>query len=132
MTGYVRSKGYNFSGNQIAKSLRRVNPTDHARRTADIVRRQNPVPYQALYHGHKLHCDQNEKLVMYGCILYALNGGHSSKVIRLFGMPKKNAMVIYSHFRYIEMIYLLVRINYNLSADLSFECVKKGRQLKRE
>jgi len=26
----------------------------------------NPVPYHADYFGHKLHIDQNEKLVMYG------------------------------------------------------------------
>lgn len=99
MTGYVHSKGYNLSGNQVALSLSRVNPTDHARRRSDTVRRQNPVPYQALYYGHKLHCDQNEKLAMYGCMLYAFNDGHSSKIVRLFCMPKKNALVIYYQFR---------------------------------
>ena len=25
----------------------------------------NPIPYKADYPGHKLHIDQNEKLVMY-------------------------------------------------------------------
>ena len=65
MTGYVRNKGLPLSGKQVAKSLRRVNPADHARRREDTVRRRNPVPYNALYYGNKLHCDQNEKL---GCM----------------------------------------------------------------
>ncbi|KAK3752260.1 hypothetical protein QZH41_018663, partial [Actinostola sp. cb2023] len=121
MTGYVRSKGYSFSGNQVAMSLRRVNPTDHARRRADTVRRQNPVPYSALYYGHKLHCDQNEKLAMYGCTLYAFNDGHSSKIVRLFCMPKKNALVIYSHFRDVlikEGIWDTVRVDHGTEACL--------------
>ena len=32
MNGYVRSKGLTLSGNQVSKSLRRVNPVSHARR----------------------------------------------------------------------------------------------------
>ena len=89
MTGYVRSKGLPLSGKQVAKSLRRVNPADHARRREDTVRRRNPVPYNALYYGNKLHFDQNEKLGMYGCTFYALSDGCSSRIIKLFSMPKK-------------------------------------------
>ena len=40
----------------------KVNPTDHERRRADTVRVRNPIPYNAAHYGHKLHCDQNEKL----------------------------------------------------------------------
>jgi hypothetical protein len=99
MTGYVRSKGFHLSTNQVSKSLRRVNPVDHARRREDTVRRRNPVPYYAPYYGNKLHCDQNEKLAMYGCTFFAFNDGCSSKIVKLFCMPKKNAVVIYSQFR---------------------------------
>ena len=102
MTGYVRSKGLPLSGKQVAKSLRRVNPADHARRREDTVRRRNPVPYNALYYGNKLHCDQNEKLGMYGCTFYALSDGCSSRIIKLFSMPKKNAVIIYAHFRFVK------------------------------
>ena len=55
MTGYVRSKGLTLSGKQVSKSLRRVNPINHARRREDTVRRRNLVPYEAPYHGNKLH-----------------------------------------------------------------------------
>ena len=99
MTGYIRSKGFSLSSSQVSKSLRRVNPVSHSRRREDTVRRQNPVPYYAPYYGNKLHCDQNEKLVMYGCTFFAMNDGCSSRIIKLFSMPRKNAVIIYSHFR---------------------------------
>ena len=91
MTGYVRSKGLGLSGNQVSKSLRRVNPVNHSRRREDTVRRQNPVPYYAPYFGNKLHCYQNEKFAMYGCTFFAMSDGCSSKIVKLFSMPKKNA-----------------------------------------
>lgn len=104
MTGYVRSKGLGLRGNQVSKSLRRVNPVNHSRRREDTVRRQNPVPYYAPYFGNKLHCDQNEKLAMYGCTFFAMSDGCSSKIVKLFSMPKKNAMIIYSHFRLVLLL----------------------------
>ena len=55
-----------LSRSQSRKSLQRINPTDHERRRADTIRVRNPIPYNAAYYGHKLHCDQNEKLSMYG------------------------------------------------------------------
>ena len=108
MTGYVRSKGLGLSGNQVSKSLRRVNPVNHSRRREDTVRRQNPVPYYAPYFGNKLHCDQNEKLAMYGCTFFAMSDGCSSKIVKLFSMPKKNAVIIYSHFRLVLFIVIPV------------------------
>ena len=100
MSGYVRSKGLTLSGKQVSKSLRRVNPVIHARRREDTVRSRNPVPYYPPYHRNKLHCDQNEKLGMYGCTFYALSDGYSARIIKLFSMPKKNAVIIYAHFRF--------------------------------
>ena len=68
MAGYIPSKGQVLiSRSKIRKSLQRNNTTDHERRRADTVRVRNPVPYNAAYYGHKLHCDQNEKLSRYGC-----------------------------------------------------------------
>ena len=56
------------------------------------------------YFGNKLHCDQNEKLAMYGCTFFAMSDGCSSKIVKLFSMPKKNAVIIYSHFRLVLFI----------------------------
>ena len=102
MTGSDRSKGLALSGKQMSKSLRPVNLVNHAKRREDTARRTNPVPYYAPYYGNKLHCDQNEKLGMYGCTFYALSDGCSSRIIRLFSMPKKNAVIIYAHFRFVD------------------------------
>ena len=101
MTGHVRSKGLILSGKQLSKSLRQVNSVNHERRREDTVRRRNPVPYYAPYYGNKLRCYQNEKLGMYGCTFYALSDGCSSGIIRLFSMPKKNAVIIYAYFRFV-------------------------------
>ena len=73
MAGYIRSKGQVLNRSQIRESLQRqrINPTDHERRRADTVRVRNAIPYNAAYYGHKLHCDQKEKLSRYGCKLFA-------------------------------------------------------------
>ena len=55
MAGYIRSKG------QVRNHFKGLT-TDHERKRADTVRVRNPIPYNAAYYGHKLHCDQNEKL----------------------------------------------------------------------
>ena len=72
MAGYIRSKGQVLNRSQIHELLQRqrINPTDHQRRRADTVRVRNPIPYNAAYYGHKLHCDQNEKLSRC-CTLFA-------------------------------------------------------------
>ena len=84
-----------------------MNPVNHARRREDTVRRRNPVPYYASYHGIKLHCDQNEKLAMYGCTFCAFSDGCSSRIVKLFSMPKKNAVIVYAHFRFVDCSHLV-------------------------
>ena len=49
-------------------------------------RNLNPVPYHATYMGHKMHMDQNEKLVMFG-VTHVM--GHSKKVVGHCTMPVK-------------------------------------------
>lgn len=45
--------------------------------------------------GHKLHLDQNEKLVMFGVTHVLAVDGYSSKIIANATMPVKNNLVIY-------------------------------------
>ena len=63
MTGLLASQGIGVSQARVGSSLKRTNPLQHQRRTARML---NPHPYFAEYSGHKLHADQNEKLIMYG------------------------------------------------------------------
>ena len=60
-------------------------------------RHTNPVPYYAEYFGHKLHIDQNEKLVMYGVTHICAVDGYSSKIVGFVTMPIKNNLEIYAH-----------------------------------
>lgn len=52
-------------------------------------RNLNPVPYEAEYTGHKLHMNQNEKLVMFGVTHVLAVDGFSKKVVGLATMPVK-------------------------------------------
>ncbi len=56
----------------------------------------NPVPYYAEYFGHKMHIDQNEKLIRYGVTHVAASDGYSGKLLGIVSMPVKNNLLIYS------------------------------------
>ena len=58
----------------------------------------NSVPYQTDYFGHKVHVDQNEKLVMYGVTHICVVDGFSGKIVGFVTMPVKNNIEIYTHF----------------------------------
>jgi len=60
-----------------------------------VTRAVNLIPYRADYFGHKLHIDQNEKLVMYGVTHVAAIDGHSRYILATSTMPIKNNIVIY-------------------------------------
>lgn len=98
MTGLLASQGLRVSQQRVGQSLRRTNPTyQHARRTA-TARRLYPVPYRADYFGHKVHIDQNEKLVMYGVTQVCAVDGFSGRIVGFVTMPVKNNVEIYTHF----------------------------------
>ena len=88
--GTVAFQGLHVSEScQCWASLRTVNPTyQHARRTA-TARQMNPIPYRADYFGHKLHIDQNEKMVVWS--------DTRGKIVGFITMPVKNNIEIYSH-----------------------------------
>ena len=71
MTGLLSS--YNIHANQerVRQSLSRVNPVYHLSRMVGAEQHINPIPYHADYFGHKIHYDQNEKLV--GNYLYLVH-----------------------------------------------------------
>ena len=73
-------------------------------RMSDSARSINAVPYWADYFGHKLHIDQNEKLVMYGASHVTAIDGHSRFVVAATTIPVKNNVITYER---LEIIYLL-------------------------
>ena len=58
-------------------------------------RNLNPSPYYAKYMGHKLHIDQNEKLVMFGVTHVLAIDGFSSMSVAHSTMPVKNNVITY-------------------------------------
>ena len=78
MTGYVRKKyKVAIAEKRVGAALSMVSPWYTAQRRRAV----NPIPYRADYFGHKLHIDQNEKLVMCGVTHVAAIDGHSRFVV---------------------------------------------------
>ena len=93
LKGVLESKGRKISEGRVAATLRRVAPSQYEQRRHDAVDRLNPSPYIALYFGHKLHLDQNEKLGMFGVTHVVAKDGFS-KIVGFPTMPVKNNLAI--------------------------------------
>ncbi|NP_001411522.1 si:ch211-227p7.1 [Danio rerio] len=96
MTGYLSSKGVRASEGRVGDVLRRINLPYHMARYHGS-RNLNPIPYAAEYVGHKLHIDQNEKMVMFGVTHVAAVDGYSRKIVGHSTMPVKNNLTIYQN-----------------------------------
>ena len=104
MCGLLASEGVKVAEGRIGKALQKVNPgyqqahRSHANRHRSHANRHlNPIPYHASYFAHKLHIDQNEKLVMYGVTHICARDGYSGKVVGFISTPVKNNIEIYNH-----------------------------------
>ena len=90
MSGLLSSQGIHVSQQRITESLCNVSlGYQDARRTATACQ-TNPAPYHADYFGHKIHIDQNEKLVMFGVTHVAAVDGFSNMIVGFITMPIKN------------------------------------------
>ena len=96
MTGHIRySRGLKIGVNRVGQALKRVNPQYHQERQTSTNRHFNPIPYYAEYFGHKIHFDQNEKLIHYGVTEVIAVDGYSSFITATSIMALKNNIVIY-------------------------------------
>lgn len=81
--GFLKSKRIDAGDRRVGKALSVVSPLYHVARCANVQRNINPLPYKADYFGHKLHIDQNEKLVTYGLTHVCASDGYSGKLVSL-------------------------------------------------
>ena len=103
LTGLLRSEGIIVGEQRVRTSMRRVTPAYIENRRQRTYRQLNPIPYYAEYCGHKLHIDQNEKLVRFGVTHIAASDGYSGKLMGIVTMPVKNPALIYDElYRYFK------------------------------
>ena len=99
MKGHLSANGLNIAEYRVCESLKRVYPEGNEARRTNTVQRTNPVRYAANYFGHKLHIDQNEKLVSYGVTHIVTHivarDGYSGKIVSFMTLPVKNNVAIY-------------------------------------
>jgi hypothetical protein len=98
MKGYIKSnKGINISERKLKGIMPLLAPINHSMRQSNSHERRNPAVYSARYFGHKIHFDQNEKLVNYGVTYVMARDGYSGKIVGAAIMPRKNNEVIYAN-----------------------------------
>ena len=66
MTGLLASQGIRVGQGRVDESLQRANLSYHHAHRTGRARSMNLMPYHADYFGHKIHVDQNQKLVIFG------------------------------------------------------------------
>ena len=105
LTG-LRFEGIIVGEQRVRYSMRRITPAYIERRRQHTYRQMNPMPYYAEYYGHKLHIDQNEKLVHFGVTHVA---AYSGKLLGIISMPVKNPVLICDDlFRYVFKVDVLL------------------------
>ena len=93
---YIQSKGVLVSEWKLKSALPRMSPLWHNARQQNSHERSNPSIYVARYFGHKLHLDQNKKVVHYGVTYVLARDGFSGKIVGAAVMQRKNNEIIYN------------------------------------
>ena len=67
----------------------------------------NPIPYSSKYFGHKVHIDQNEKLVLFGVTHVCAVDGYSGMIVGFATFLVKNNAIIIWAFIQVSNLYSL-------------------------
>ena len=89
MKGLLATKGLQVSEKIVGASLQRVCCR------GQYINGFNPVRYAANYFGHKIHMDQNEKLIAFGVTHVLAHDGYSGMIVGYMSLPVKNNVAIY-------------------------------------
>ena len=107
LKGYVKAeKRVKVSDCKLRKWMPYISQQGHNSRQSEAQERRNPSIYFARYFGHKLHYDQNEKLVHYGVTYVMARDGFSGKIIGGAVMSRKNNYLVYEMYRNAVLKYV--------------------------
>lgn len=120
LNGLLRSEGVITGEQRLRRAMANVTPAYVQHRQQHTYHQLNPVPYYAEYFGHKLHMDQNEKLVRFGVTHVAASDGYSGKLLGIVSMPVKNNIVIFDE---------LYRYEYNFLRSFVFNIITCNRSI---
>ena len=104
MTCYLAQKDdvHLFVVKKVGRALAEVCLQHDSQRKKNTAKSSNPIPYCADYFGHKLHMDQNEKLMVYWVTHVLAIAGHSRSIAAFSTMPIKNNAKFYDEvYRYV-------------------------------
>ena len=93
LKGYIQSKGVLVSERKLKSALPRMSPQWHHARQQNSHERSNSSIYVARYFGHKLHLDQNEKLIHYGVTYVLARDGFFEIIVGAAVMQRKNKII---------------------------------------
>ena len=94
--GFLRSQGIYIGTKKIAQLQRLLAPKEVQLRKEQAEAAFNPEPYYAHSFGHKIHIDQNEKLVAFGVVHVVATDGYSRMALQAHTMAVKNNLAIYT------------------------------------
>ena len=95
MTGRLRSMGVSISERKVGNALKKICRSTQAEKRIQAGRSFNPKVYKADYFGHKLHVDQNEKIVIDGVTHVVARDGYSGIITGYTTMTIKSNLTIY-------------------------------------
>ena len=103
MTGRLRSIGVSISERKVGNVLKKICPGAQAERCVQAGRSFNPKVYTADYFVHKLHVDQNKKLVMYGVTHVVARDRYSGMITGYTTMAIKSNLTIYEKVAFCKL-----------------------------
>ena len=92
MYGVKKAKEINVGETKIGKLLGKINSEAQTKRQNVLSFSLNPKVYSDKYFGYKIHCDQNEKLGMFGFVHVCAWDGFSCKIVEHATMVKKTTL----------------------------------------
>ena len=96
LSGLLRSEGVVVGEQRVRAAMTNMTPVYIQHRQQHTYHQMNPIPYYAEYFGHKIHFDQNEKMIHFGVTHVAASDGYSGKLLGIVSMPVKNSITIYN------------------------------------